>query len=98
VIKRTLMAVALILPVLFLSGCDDDQRSREEKEEAPKPELSTRYVMQCPKCGASQRPYRLTHTKSYYKCEGKPPKFPYHEKKEWSHRIKDQKDVESTER
>jgi hypothetical protein len=96
--KRTLMAIALALPFFLLTGCDEDQRKPEEKEHAPKPELSTRYTMSCPKCGAPQRPYRITALKSYYKCEGKPPKFPYHKTKEWTHRISDHDHLGSVER
>jgi hypothetical protein len=96
--KRAMMAMTFLLSFFLLTGCDEDQRNDREKKEAPKPELSTRKVMACPQCGAPQAPYRLTHIKSYYKCEGQPPKFKYHEAKEWSHRISDPGKPASAER
>jgi hypothetical protein len=84
--KHILLLVGLSIPLLVLMGCTDDHRSREEKQFAPSPEYSTRFTMQCPKCKAPTKPFRINAQKSYYKCSGQPPKFPYHEEVQWDHR------------
>jgi hypothetical protein len=87
--RYALLVVGLLFPLFAASGCKEDHRSREEKQFAPSPEFSTRYTMQCYKCKAPQKPYRIDAIKSYYKCSGLPPKFPYHEEAKWTHRISD---------
>lgn len=87
--KRVFQAFALLTLALVLGGCNEDQRSGEEKANAPAPDFTSRRVMACPKCGAPQRPFRIDAIKSYYKCEGLPPKFPWHEEKRWIHRPHD---------
>ncbi len=87
--KRFLQASALLALVFTLGGCVEDHRDTDEKMNAPAPDFANRRVMACPKCGAPQRPFRVDAIKSYYKCEGLPPKFPYHEEKRWSHRPHD---------
>jgi hypothetical protein len=87
--KRVFQAFALLTLALVLGGCNEDQRGAEEKATAPAPDFASRRVMQCPKCGAPQRPYRIDAIKSYYKCEGLPPKFPWHQEKQWIHRPHD---------
>jgi hypothetical protein len=88
--KRCLVFLGLAVPLVFaMSGCVEDHRSREEKQFAPSPEYASRYTMQCYKCKAPQKPYRIDAIKSYYKCSGHPPKFPYHEEVQWTHRISD---------
>ncbi len=87
--KRILLAMGLLLPVILLQGCSEDQRSTEKKQHAPAPDFNTRRVMACPKCGAPQHPFRISAVKSYYRCTGIAPKFPYHDEKQWSRRIKD---------
>jgi len=84
---RTFLALAALSATLLLTGCDEDKRNMEEKLTTPNPDYSTRLVMSCPKCGAPQRPHRISQTKSYYKCTGLPPKFQYHSEKEWSRRV-----------
>jgi hypothetical protein len=73
--------------VLCLSGCDEDHRKTDEKINSPAPDFTSRNVMACPKCGAPTAPYRISAIKSYYHCSGQPPKFPYHEQREWQHTL-----------
>ena len=73
---------------LMLSGCDEDHRKVDEKIVAPNPDFSTRYVMACPKCGAPTSPYRISALKSYYRCTSQPPKYPYHEERDWQNTIR----------
>ena len=94
--KRALRAGALLAFAFVLwaaGGCDD--RTTEEKQFSPPPEYDTRYVMICPECGAPQRPFRINALKSYYRCTGIPPKFPFHKERRWQHDvIKDKKNPE----
>jgi hypothetical protein len=90
--KKSIFASALLAMMFVLGGCDEDQRNTEEKQAAEPLDYNSRVVMACPKCGAPQRPYRITTIKSYYKCTGIPPKFVWHEEKKWDHRFHDQKD------
>ena len=87
--RRTFLMSTLTAPLLALYGCHEpgDTRSTEEKQQAPAPDLKTRLYMACPKCGAPQRPYRITEIKDYYRCSGAPPKFPYHKEHLWQHTI-----------
>ncbi|HYG76892.1 MAG TPA: hypothetical protein VEK08_17945 [Planctomycetota bacterium] len=87
--KRFFQAAAWVAMVVVLNGCNEDQRNTEEKLNAPAPDFSTRPVMACPKCGAPQRPFRIDAIKSYYRCTGQPPKFPFHNEKTWIHRPHD---------
>src|SRR5687768_16850806 len=96
--KRHFVALTVLGACLMLTGCDEDQRNTEEKLSAPSPDYATRYTMACPKCGAPQKPFRISQLKSYYKCTGQPPKFPYHDEKQWSHRISDHDDYGNIER
>jgi hypothetical protein len=79
----------LFITVLAFTGCTEDHRTREEKQFAPTPDFATRNTMECPKCKAPQKPFRIDALKSYYRCTGLPPKFAYHEESTWSHRIDD---------
>ena len=80
--------------VLLLAGCTheenltDDSRDAQQKANAPAPDVATRPVMACPKCGAPQRPYRVTAVTSYYRCSGTPPKFAYHPLQTWERTVK----------
>ncbi|MGD0091368.1 MAG: hypothetical protein ABSE73_15735 [Planctomycetota bacterium] len=86
--KRTLWASGLLALAFVLGGCDDsDERSTGQKVNAPAPDVTTRYVMACPKCGAPTKPYRVNGIKSYYRCTGQPPKFLSHPEQTWSHSI-----------
>ena len=82
--KRYLSMVA-VGALFFLAGCDT--RNTHEKLTSPTPEFITRYTMACPECGAPQKPYRITELKSYYRCAGLPPKFPYHDEHKWEHTL-----------
>ena len=82
--------VAVFATIMVLvSGCNqrEDKRTTDEKENAPTPDLKTRYYMACPKCGNPSRPYRMTEVRSYYKCNGNPPKFAYHAEHTWQHAV-----------
>lgn len=94
--RRALWASGLLACALLVGGCkDEDGRNTEEKMFSPAPDFATRHVMPCPKCGAPQKPCRITSVKSHYRCSGQPPKFPYHQERLWSHRIShDKKSVE----
>jgi hypothetical protein len=92
--KQAIFAGVLLAFVLVLGGCDEDQRNTEEKMSAERLDYTSRVVMPCPKCGAPQRPYRISNIKSYYKCSGALPKFPWHEQKKWDHRFHDEKEKE----
>ena len=48
--------------------------------------------MACPKCGAPQKPFRINAVKSFYRCTGQPPRFPYHYEKRWERKLSDEKD------
>jgi hypothetical protein len=87
--KRFVLTVAGCALLLLLAGCKEDHRNTQEKLYSPASDYATRYVMACPKCGAPTKPFRINVLKSYYKCNGLPPKFVYHEEVQWSHRIKD---------
>ena len=88
--RRELLAKAGlgIFAALALTGCDEDNRQPEEKLHAPHPDFNSRQVMPCPKCGNPTAPYRISEIKSWYKCAGNPPKFAYHETREWTHTLK----------
>lgn len=94
--KRALLAASVMAFTLVLGGCKEDSRGTDEKLTAPAPDFNTRNVMACPRCGAPQKPFRISGVKSYYRCSGQPPKFAYHDEKKWNHTISNDKD--STER
>jgi hypothetical protein len=75
--------------MVFLGGCNErlDDRTTDQKQNAPQPDLKTRYYMACPKCGCPQRPYQINELKSYYRCSGNPPKFPYHTEHLYQHTL-----------
>jgi hypothetical protein len=79
--------VLALASLILLMGCDEDKRTGDEKASQPAPEYATRYVMQCPKCGAPTAPYAVNGYKNFYRCSGQPPKFAYHSEKEWSRRL-----------
>src|SRR5260221_7360507 len=85
--RRCVAFFALTLMLIVMGGCNEreDKRNTEEKQIAPQPDFKTRLYMACPKCGAPQRPYRINELKSYYRCSGAPPKFPYHTEYKWQH-------------
>jgi len=87
--KRFFKAALVLSLVVVLYGCNEDQRTGEKIRRAPLPEFVNRVTMECPKCGAPQRPYRIDEIKSYYRCTGLAPKFPYHSEKTWIHRPHD---------
>ena len=93
--KKALMFLGLFVAVM-MSGCSEDNRTTQEKLDSPKADFNTRQVMPCPKCGNPTAPYRISLIKSWYKCNGNPPKFAFHETREWTHTIKH--DDETTER
>ena len=66
---------------------ESEKESAEESTEASSPDYATRHVMACPKCGAPMSPYRINAKKSFYRCTGLPPKYPYHEEEKWSHKL-----------
>jgi len=90
--RLTALACALFC-LLASTGCSrqenlrGDHRGMEQKLYGAPPTYDTRYVMSCPKCGAPQRPYRVSDIRSFYRCEGTPPRFPYHQMYEWDHKI-----------
>ncbi|MCY3020431.1 MAG: hypothetical protein NTW87_15535 [Planctomycetota bacterium] len=90
--KQALLASGLLAFAFLLGGCTDDDRTTDEKLHSPPPEFTTRYTMACPKCGAPQKPFRINAVKSFYRCTGQPPRFPYHQEKRWEHKICDEKD------
>jgi hypothetical protein len=91
--KRALWAGGLLALAFALGGCDDsDDRNTGQKLNAPVPDVTTRNVMACPKCGAPTKAYRVNGIKSYYRCTGQPPKFQYHPERTWSHCISHDKD------
>ena len=79
--------LGLAITALMLSGCDEDHRKPNEKVIAPDPDFNSRNIMACPKCGAATAPYRISALKSYYRCSGQPPKYPYHEERKWEHAV-----------
>ena len=84
--KRLLLALGFA-GLLGMAGCEQDRRNTEAKLNTPAPDFGSRFVTACPECGAPQRPYRVTGTKSFYRCSGQPPKFKYHSEDKWSHAI-----------
>ena len=73
--------------VLMLTGCDEDHRKVDEKLTAPSPDFNSRQIMACPKCGLPNSPFRISQLKSYYRCSGQPPKYPFHDERLWEHTI-----------
>jgi hypothetical protein len=93
--QKALLIAGFLGAAFLLSGCntddpEEDHRNTEEKLSAPAPDYATRRVIACPKCGAPQKPYRITDLKNYYRCSGQPPKFKYHPEREWSYRLCDE--------
>jgi len=89
---KTILLGLGLAATLCLTGCDEDNRNTDEKINAPSPDFTSRDVMACPKCGAPTAPYRISTIKSWYHCSGQPPRFAYHETREWQHTIKTQKE------
>ena len=85
--RYVVWAGGLLAFAFLLGGCDQDNRSTEQKLYSPAPDFDTRHVTPCPKCGAPQKPCRINSVKSYYRCSGQPPRFPWHKEKQWSHTI-----------
>lgn len=86
--KRFLLVLGFSVSLCSLVGCDDKTvENSEEKIHSPRQDYTSRVVMACPKCGAPQKAYRINAGKSYYRCSGMPPKFPYHSEELWSHGI-----------
>jgi len=86
---RGFFVASLVSFLIVLAGCDqkEDKRKSWEKEYAAAPDLKTRNMMICPKCGCPQRPYRLNEVRSYYHCSGNPPQFKFHTIYEWQHAV-----------
>ncbi|HLX59695.1 MAG TPA: hypothetical protein VKX17_00300 [Planctomycetota bacterium] len=86
---RPFVCLLLAMVWVIAGGCNEreDKRTTDEKLYAPAPDIKTRLYMACPLCGCPQRPYRITEIKSYYHCQGNPPKFPYHTIREWQHTL-----------
>ena len=88
-IWRSFMCLSMATVWLLAGGCNqrEDKRTTDQKMYAPIPDIKTRLYFACPKCGCPQRPYRITEIKSYYRCSGNPPKFPYHKEHLWQHTL-----------